>query len=275
MSSYLNVKIKKTLEDIVDNTYIHYPEQQLELFKRFFIKLVSKQLKSKHGHYVENTHTIEIFNLERTTDNIIKTCIHELAHHVDFCLHGKTGHQQEFYDEYRKLLYSAFNMRLVNPYSFTDDSADATKVKKIVEEWTPNYVEYKNDRLLVSVPNAFMQKESLKENKYHWDGLQDLWIKEISAEEREQEENYLNRLECQYSIAEANNIEISAMVYIVVKENTYELKDLLKQQGFFFEKKGKKGVWKKKVKMQEAGANIQELKKAEGLAEAQFLIEKK
>ena len=50
---------------------------------------------------------IRIFNLARPTQTIVKTAIHELAHHVDWCGRGKTGHDKEFYRIYKALLEAA------------------------------------------------------------------------------------------------------------------------------------------------------------------------
>lgn len=257
--SSLNIRVKKTLEDIIDLAYRNEPEENRDNYKRFYIKIITKECKSRFGCYRPANRTIEVSNLSRGSNVIVKTCIHELAHHLDNCKNGKTGHQAPFYEEYAKLLYAALNMKLFTAddiRSENTDSSDASKVLKILDEWVPNYVEYKTDSMEIKVLNAFEIKNELKTNGYSWDGVQKAWVKEVSEDDLSEEEVFLQSLDAEYNISSSQNLNIEAIGYIIADGNTYDTKDNLKEEGFFFHKKGKKAVWKKKVILNQAKEEI-------------------
>lgn len=108
-----NIEIKKVLEDIVFYTYKKEVSQEIyRKMLKFYIKFENKILNSYHGFYKYKDSSITIVNLYRTPTQIICTTIHELSHHVDYVLRGKTDHSKEFYHIFTKLLYTGLNMNL-------------------------------------------------------------------------------------------------------------------------------------------------------------------
>lgn len=274
--SNLNTKIKKTLEDIIDVAYAGEPEENLENYKKFYFNLIAKECATVSGWYKPQKRLIEVFNLSRGSGLIVKTCIHELAHHIDQCRNGFSGHQKPFYDEYTKLLYASLNMKIFTPEDVATDnwSNDRNKVAKIVEDWEPNYVEYDMaSTTTIYVSGGYEQREVLKQNGYSWDGIQKKWCKDVETDEIENEETFLNSLGLEFSSSEGLSIE--AVGYIVADGNTYEAKDILKSEGFFFSKNGKKAVWKKKVDVSGAKEEIARLRKIEGLESLDYKIQYK
>jgi len=275
--SVLNVEVKRTLEDIIDVAYGEEPFENLKNYKRFWLEIIPKECKSLSGKYVyaNRKSKIEIFNLSQESKAIVKCCIHELAHHIDHCKNGTSGHQEPFYNEYKTLLYAALNMHILVPEDIEKDewSSDRNKVKKLVDEWTPAYIPYKQDLFRVNVTNGFPHKTALKENGYHWDTLQSVWTKEVPSADVEAETEFLSSLPCEFTTSNAADLNIAAYGFIVIKGNTYSYKDELKEQGFFFDKRSKNKQWKKKVKMSEAKQLLQDLSESPALQGATFQIE--
>lgn len=271
--SNLNIKIKKILEDIIDVAYAGEPEENLINYKKFCINIVGKECKGVSGWYKPAKRLIEVFNLSRGSNMIVKTCIHELAHHIDHCRNGSSGHQAPFYKEYKDLLYAGLNMRIFTSEDVTTDnwSNDRNKVAKIVEEWEPNYVEYDMASITtIYVSGGYEQKEVLKQNGYGWDGIQKKWCKDVETDEVEDEEAFLSNLGLEF--ASSDGLSIEAVAYIVADGNTYEIKDKLKVEGFFFSKNGKKAVWKKKVNASEAKEEIDRLEGISELSQLSYKI---
>lgn len=271
--SNLNTKIKKILEDIIDVAYAGEPEENLINYKKFCINIVGKECKGVSGWYKPTKRLIEVFNLSRGSNMIVKTCIHELAHHIDQCRNGSSGHQAPFYKEYRDLLYAGLNMRIFTPEDVTTDNwaNDRNKVAKIVEEWEPNYIEYDmTSTTTIYVSGGYEQREILKQNGYGWDGIQKKWCKDVKTDEIENEETFLNSLGLEFSSSDGLSIE--AVAYIIADGNSYEVKDKLKAEGFFFSKNGKKAAWKKKVNASEAKEEIDRLEGISELSQLSYKI---
>ena len=274
--SNLNTKIKKILEDIIDVAYAGEPEENLENYKKFYFNLITKECATVSGWYKPQKRLIEVFNLSRGSGLIVKTCIHELAHHIDQCKNGCSGHQKPFYDEYTTLLYAGLNMRIYTVEDVTKDSNsnDRNKVLKILDAWEPNYVDYDmSSTTTIYVSGGYEERETLKQNGYKWDSVQKKWCKDVEADGIEYEETFLNSLGLEFSSSEGLSIE--AVGYIVADGNTYEAKDILKSEGFFFSKNGKKAVWKKKINVSEAKEEIVRLYKIDGLKTLTYKVQYK
>lgn len=274
--SNLSVKVKKILEDIIDLAYKDEPEENRANYKRFFIEIVNKECKTVGGWYMPSKRTIQVHNLSHGSGKTVKTCIHELAHHLDYCKNGKSGHQEPFYAEYRKLLYAALNMRIFTAEDVKSDnwSNDRNKVFKMLSEWAPDYIDYNTDSVTISVTNGYEQRMQLKSHGYGWDGIQQVWSKEISSEELETEEEFLSAHGLEYRTSEGAELNIDAVGYIIADGRTYDAKEALKEEGFFFSSKGKKPAWKKKVVLGQAKEEIERLHKTEKFKEVIFKIGK-
>lgn len=230
------IKLKEILCDIVKNTYGTNCNPQ---YYKFYVEISDKNYKSKNGHYEHTTHKIVIFNTYRNDEHIIKTTIHELAHHIDFCNRGTTDHHPPFYEEYTKLLYTSLDMRLFNKENFIDsqiDSSDHFKVCAILEEYEPHYIEYKQDKYIVCVYNSFIYKDYLRNQGYTYNGNLKCWEKEVSNKDEEIEK--LNNLTgVEIKCTRATDLHFNGNIKLLAQGNTYTYREELKKAGFRYSNK--------------------------------------
>lgn len=246
----LNIQIRNTLLDIVDYTYKGtVSEQLMERYKKFYLKASPKQVKSFAGQYNPKDRTILLVGLERDAKHIVVTTIHELTHHIDYCNRGNSDHSDIFYAEYEKLLHTALNLKVFEPSDITniEDVSDRNKIRKMVARWTPAYISYKNGQKIIKVYNCYEQKELLKARGYHWQGVDSSWEKHLQEEYLMEELSYLLEIvkEEQISITDANNLSVNITGYIIAGKGSFENKEKLKEEGFYYVKEKK--LWKKKV----------------------------
>lgn len=245
----LNIKIRNTLIDIIEHTY--KDSEKLADYKKFYIQCLPKKIKSYAGLYKAKERTIEIVGLERDVKHIVVTTLHELTHHIDYCNRNTSDHSQVFYQEFEKLIHTALNMKIFEPEDITNiqDVTDRNKVAKMVERWVPEYIKYKEAKKTIRVYNCFEQKEILKSKLYRWQGADKSWEKIVIEDEVATELDFLRSIlpEENIKVASANELEVKVSGYIIAGNGSFEKKDILKQEGFFFDAKGKKKVWKKSV----------------------------
>jgi len=272
----MNYKIYKILCDIVAETYKDADEEKLQKYKKFHVELQNRELKSKLGDYCMQTKAIRIFGLSRDSKFIVRTCLHELAHHIDNMNRGTSDHSDLFYAEYRKLMYTALNMRILTPEMFenadnNDNSSDKNKVMKMLDEWIPEYVEYKEGEKIISVKNCYERKDVLKARGYKWNGVNSTWEKEFNNEDLYYEIDYLTNDSFIFHVTDAAQVSIEASGYIVVTGNSFPCKDILKENGFFFTNK----KWKKKCKMSEIKEEMKRVSSLPECSELTFKIQNK
>lgn len=229
-------KIKELLCDIVANTY---GKECNPAYLRFYVEISEKNSKSYHGLYNERSHKINIYNTYRDDESILCTTVHELAHHIDCCNRGRSDHQKEFYAEYEKLLFTAMDMGIIHKEKFletTRDASDSNKIRKMMERYEPNPIEYKQGKYVVSVYNCYAYKDFLKNRGYHFNGNTKAWEKEVANADEE-----CKKLEAlagaRVEISKATDLHFAGAVKLVATGNTYPIKDELNAAGFRFEKK--------------------------------------
>ena len=133
MITFNKYEVFKILQEIAKQTY---PELKILPFQ---IEIESKESKSIHGKWQfkkkGNFYEFKIFiyNLSRKTQYIISTTIHELAHHIDYCIRKKSGHDKTFYLVLKKLLEKAHELKYINldEAKTKIDSVDLNQIEKI------------------------------------------------------------------------------------------------------------------------------------------------
>lgn len=246
----LNIKIRNVLLDIIQYTYAGKVDEHLyERYRKFYLICDSKQVKTYAGQYDFRDKSITIVGLTRNPKHIVVTTIHELSHHIDYCNRGTSDHSTEFYKEYEKMLHTALNMCVFQPEDVTsiEDVTDGRKVAKMIANWQPKYISYKNNEKTIKVFNCYEQKDKLKERDYHWQSADKSWEKVIDAGLVENEISYLKTFikEENIKISDACELEIKISGYIIAGKGSYEHKENLKAEGFFYD--NKKKTWKKSV----------------------------
>ena len=201
--------VKKILEDIVDTAYRGHPK--LSRYKRFYVEVSDKSLKSKNGDYNGATHRIRIFNPDRDPVNIVKTTIHELAHHIDTVNRGTSGHGQPFYDAYVRLLKAAIDMGIFSLDDFlatARDSQDGNKIRAMIRGYQPKENTYKADMVRITVANGYEFRESLKGFRFGWNPSSKVWQKEVALQDVKSETARLNDLGVEYRIEDARQMRL-------------------------------------------------------------------
>ena len=258
----LNSRIKKILNDIIDVAYAGESTEARRRYKRFQLHILNTSLKSKHGDYRVDTATIRVFNPYRDGRIIAKTCLHELAHHIDVLRRGETDHQDPFYEEYAKLIYAALNMRILDLKDYADlndRSSDSKKVRKILSAWTQAYVDYRlGDRSIVKVRNCYKQRDSLKERAYSWNSMESTWEKEIPSEDVEAELMALTALGLHDVESGPLDLTINPTIVISALGDTFPVREKLRENGFRYSKEEKK--WTKKTTNNEAKTEVERLR---------------
>ncbi len=250
----VNNRIKKILCDIIDVAYSDESEYMRTKYKDFTVEVTDNSLLSRNGSYDPKTAHFSVCNLQRGSGDIVKTCLHELSHHVDFVKNGRTGHQKPFYLAYRRLIYASLDMGITKKSDFdTVGSSDSNKVFKMVEEYTPRPVKYESgDKKLLKVSRAYDIKEQLKEKGFKYNNLEQTWEKPYSENDRA----FLDDLSATYSIT-SEDMYVNAVVRIVAKGKTFDVKDVLRSHGFYYKDK----KWQKKVRSDELDGELKALKR--------------
>lgn len=274
--SSLNIKIRNVLLDIIQNTYEGKVDEGLyQKYRKFYLICSPKQVKSYAGQYNMKERSITIVGLTRNPKHIVVTTIHELAHHIDNCNRGNTDHSSLFYEEYKKMLHTALNMRVFAPEDAEciKDVTDGKKVAKMIAEWQPAYIPYRDEEMTVRVYNCFEQRNTLKERGYKWQAADKSWEKSISKETLETELEYLKSIvdEENIKINDSCELDIKVTGYIIAGKGSYEQREELKKNGFHYDKMKK--VWKKSVteNMQEI---LKELKCGYPMIEFKYTVGK-
>ena len=236
------VKLKYILNDLVDHTY---PDSdRLRAYKRFYVKVENRNLKSKHGDYNRRESLIRVFNMYRDDSAIVATTIHELAHHIDCVNRGTTGHDEAFYAVFRDLLLTALDMKIFSRDEYlkaTADAADSGKVRKMIDRYVPKDTKYKEDMARLVIRNGYEKKDALKERGYSWNPLEKLWEKEIKKEDVENEEAFLDGLGLSHEMkstaltfAPPSKGNAVAAFRIIAGKGSFDCREELKKEGFVF-----------------------------------------
>lgn len=241
-------ELKKILDDIINYAYPDTPERKK--YHMFYIVLMKDKLwRSKHGDYIPMEKTIRIGNLYRDSCLIVKTVLHEMAHHIDMCRTGSCGHGKSFYEEYRRLMYAAFDMRILNPEEVIrheEESQDSGKVKRMAMEYQPREKPaYMPDKARVVLKNAYEKKEVIKKNGYMYDPGTKVWTKIVENGLLESEKLWLEKEKITYEVRCAAKVDLSVKKMIYAAGNTYEYREKLKKNGFRYD--AEKKMWKKKI----------------------------
>ncbi|MBS6502199.1 MAG: hypothetical protein KH415_11315 [Clostridium sp.] len=264
----MEYKIYTTVCDIIDYIYNDNKEE----YKKFYIKIIPKEMKSIHGRYTWNRRLIEIFNLSRPYNHIITTILHEVAHHIDYVIRGLTDHKKEFYDIFYRLIIGALELSIIskNDIITETDSADKDRLEKhfgSIRNWEVNKSDYKKDIIIIKVSNSYQLKNYLKMKGYKYSKLEQVWFKEVKIGIISEEIEILKRLTDveNIKIIYRNDLEIEAIYYIVVL-NSYSHRDILKKSGYIYNGYGiQKKSWNKKIKANELENEKELLNKLDGI----------
>jgi hypothetical protein len=244
------VEIHKMLETLAEKAF---PDKKI---LKFFIQVCTQESQSRHGDYSSMHRVIRIFNLSRKTEFILKTTIHELAHHCEYCIYGKTAHTKQFYSVYKALLETAVKMGIID-YEEVRKVNDSNDIKTLESHFGKINVAYnpkedpKRNKYIVKVFDSFKIKHLLSKRDYTYNSIEQVWQKEINRGEMQVEKDFLYKIieKKNVKVTGANDVQIEAIYYIIVDEG-YAHKDKLYNNKYLF--KGynftKGNLWVKKIK---------------------------
>lgn len=260
--------LERKIQTILSNVAKHaFPDHKIDYFK---IMVIQKELKGRFGDYNGKEKVIRIFRLS-DPKHIVKTAIHELAHHVEFSIYKATGHSKRFYEIMKKLFESAMTLGVLELQDvyYEDGGNDIHTMGRHLGKLQVPTEKITTDRYNVRViKNSFAIKDQLSEKGYRYAKLEQVWIKEVNQDNLNIEQTFLNSILIpdSYEIISANEINIQAIFYISV-QNSFEHRDTLKSNGYIFGGYGiKKGKpWVKKVRADDVSKEKLFLNKLDGV----------
>lgn len=247
----LNKRIKRILEDIIDVAYSDESDYMRDKYKSFYLYIESSYRESFHGKYKASTKTIQIVNMYRGTGATVATCLHELAHHIDYVKNDTTGHQKPFYLAFRRLIYASLDMGIAQKNDFiTNDAGDSNKLRNMIDEYIPHPIKYTlPEEKMIRVRGAYEKRNLLKEFDFLWNSIEQVWEKPLGESPFDNEKKAAAIMKSigvdTYEI-KTSSIYVDAIVYMCAKGKTYDVKDILRQQGFYYNADNKN--WLKKIK---------------------------
>ena len=251
-------EIRRMLPEIIDHIYVS--DQKLEHYKRFYLVLEERSLKSKNGSYNLDKKTIRILGVgKRPVEDFAVTTLHELAHHIDNVQRGTSNHDSIFYDIYRELLFRALEVGFVlvkdvKQVALENKSADSKRLADFLVEYEENDISKEKDKVedrKLYVYNSFAIKEELNKLGYQYNSIDGSWFKTVSAWEVNKERIFLLQhiAESDIDIVSASKIHFRHKNYIEVTGKTFACQEILKKNGFTVHKENKKWIWKKETTM--------------------------
>lgn len=253
------VQIKKMLNDILDVAYQdEVSPGMLARFKRFTIMASEAELNTRLGdcwYNKDGSASIRLLGLNRERyQETLVTAIHEISHHVERTLHGSSGHSPRFYAIHKKLLFASFDMGILKVEDLTINSEsrgrDKSKLARMMSEYVPRPFDYKSDTITLFVYNAFAIRDKLKIHGYHWNGLDQAWMKGLLEEEMESEMQFLQSLSVPESDtkwvrggAVVTRLRKSAKLFNV----PYEQNEVVKRLGYRWVDAKKHKYWRKLI----------------------------
>lgn len=194
----LAIRLKKLMDDIVKVAYDNAPENKKKRLCRFTICCSDMEQKTRLGyckHLRDGSSEIHILHLKREGwKEVIITTIHEVSHHVDHVLRGTSNHDAEFYAVHKQLLFAAMDMGVLEKRDVVNSESHARnrdKLARMMSEYRPHPVNYKQDQASIYVYNSYDVKDVLRGRGYQWNSLDKAWTLDLSNSDLESEKEYL------------------------------------------------------------------------------------
>ncbi|NGO98079.1 hypothetical protein BJL96_27845 [Burkholderia cenocepacia] len=175
--------------------------------------------------------------------------MHELAHHVQCCFEGKTGHDRGFYTIYKHLLETAHQLGFIDLAETTDqiDSRDLANMAKLVGPPSRPTPIPKASSHIIKVSNAFAIKDDLKAHGYVFSSTEKAWIHEVEDALLSSEAEWISARAQPDQIRivkRSENVIESVYFCIVGKSGVFQHIEELKADGYRFDSKA---GWYKRI----------------------------
>ena len=192
----LEYQIKKHMDDIIQNAFFTKDYKTLQKIKYKIFKLAPKCKNA----YIPEVKTAIIYITQRYQDEENSACLilHQTAHHICNELYNSMEHDDKFYMIFRKLLYSAIDlkkMRSNSIFHISEHFYDYTKIVEIGREYIRRRTHVKiNNGVMLEIYNAHNNKDILHRDGFYWNNFRYCWYKEFKseAEARKEVNKYLS-----------------------------------------------------------------------------------
>lgn len=250
----LGMRLKRQMDDIIDVAYPNY--RNVKALKNFYIQCSDSEQKTMLGVCETSSETgrslIRIVHLETEAwKEILITTMHELSHHIDFQFRKKTGHDSVFYEIHKKLLFSAFDMGILGPSDVVHSGSQARnrdKLARMMREYVPHPIAYKQSRITVCVYNCYAAKDSLKAQGFSWNALDKAWTIEMDNSEESEYRAFLANLkipETDVKVISGGAVISRLKKNIRLRGVPYSHKEIPKNFGYNWNKEQK--FWEKRL----------------------------
>ncbi len=240
-------QLKQMLNDLIDHTFAEDP--RLRAYHAFYIEVLDKNYKGRHGDYNKQNRHIRLMNTYRDENKLIITAVHELAHHINNMQGNTDIHGKGFYDNYKKLLHGTLDMSLVTKddwlkaHEESHDSQSENKVQRIIESYIPKDAEYKAGKRKITVYGAFDIKDDLKKSGFSYNKIVKGWEIELEESMLDDIKKYLDEKGVKYTVSEASKYIVKDAdskddkpKWTLSVLNAYPIKDKLKERGYHYRK---------------------------------------
>lgn len=240
-------QLKQMLDDLVDYTFAE--DSKLRSYHAFYIEVLDKNYKGRHGDYNFHNRHIRLMNTYRNENKLIITAVHELAHHINHMQGNTDIHGKGFYANYEKLLHGTLDMGLVKKEEWLEahrekhDSQSENKVQRIIESYIPKNAEYKAGKIKITVYGAYDIKDELKTKGYTFNKIVKGWEIELEESDSDAMKKYLDEKGTKYTVSKASKYIVKdadnkekrpKWTFSVL--NAYPIKDKLKEKGYHYRK---------------------------------------
>lgn len=214
----MELLLKQQMDDIIDQAF---PGHRLtEDLKRFTIHCEKTAMTAlgQCRHWFDGSSRIRLMNIENERWNhVLRTCIHEVAHHVTHVIAGatKSSHDAFFYAYFKRLLTAALDMGILDIedlWNWEDNnSSSRKKVARIMEDYVPHPVEYRMAaNYSIRAYNAREFEDVLSDMGYTWQSIDSAWVRSVSAQALTRETDELRSL----GIADEDIVTVSSAAVI-------------------------------------------------------------
>lgn len=266
----MNLYIRERMLEVLQKAYPEHYNQ----YKGFMLKTVCKEQK-KASKYVFDKKTIVVGTLSRSPADIFISCLIELSRHIDIIIRKETHDDKELFGIIKKLLITSVNNNVIKIEDLKLYSDVKTKNKLASYFHDFNYWKYDiqiNPKYIyIFVDDAFMIKNVLKTNGYHYDAKQTLWIKKIPAFDTATENNFTDhyKTKANFIIIGDNSFFIRPVYQLKLKTYAKSETALLKALDYRYDPIKK--LWIKIIKAEDYK---QELKNIEKIPKQSIIISK-
>lgn len=253
-------EIKILLDDIIDRAYRYEDKKIRSAYKSFSLELASQKRKEFMGMYKPEIHKIMVYNIARSSQSILITALHELAHHIMVVSGKELGHDKAYLAIYELLVHTAMDMHLLcrNDLLGFSETTDAKWLKKFVSTYNPRIYNYGKDRYVVKAKVPYRMREKALGLGFHFSDLEKTWNKTVDEKELENDLRTLKELIPEDDIVVSNvaDLQVNSKIYIVAVGKTTEYIPILKENGFSY---AGKGEWRKLVLLSECADELNRL----------------